>query len=126
MKFPGFVFVIILLILSLSSCREQTHPEDVGYGPKPDSILSEQNMILLLADVHILEAGLNMIKNDGGPVEDRSAFLYEGLFRKHHTTKRLYEASLRYYNSNPQLFAKLYVRVVEVIRMKQTPAPPKH
>jgi hypothetical protein len=123
MKFSGFILFIFTCTVFILSCIERPHPEDAGYGPKPDSVLSEQKMILLLADIHILEAGLNMEKDDGALVDDSAAGLYHGLFRKYNITRSHYDASLRYYNSNPQLFAKLYAKAVETIEKKKQKQP---
>jgi hypothetical protein len=115
---PGY-YLSFFAALFLLSCSSTERPEDVGFGNKPDSVLSENTMVLLLADIHILEAGLNLEKSDDGGVTDRTGVLYTGLFKKYGITKARYDASLKYYNKSPQEFAKLYSKVITQIELKQ-------
>ena len=76
-----------------------------------DSLISEPLMIQLMADVHVLEAGIQVERNHGIDPKGRAEQLYEGLFRKYRITRSQFEKNLAWYRSDPDNFAKFYEKV---------------
>ena len=112
-------YLLILPIVLIISCGKTQKVDDAGYGVKSDSVVSENTMICLLTDIHILEAALSQLKNEGTQTDNLNAKLYQGIFKKYHIRKKNYEISLKYYNQNPQEFAKLYTKVINRLELQQ-------
>jgi hypothetical protein len=86
-------------------------------------------MIQILADVHILEAGVQLKKNRGINPGADAEHLYNGLFRKYSITESRYRLNMDYYRSNPAAFEKFYQKVIEEIDSRKSfekiPVPEK-
>jgi hypothetical protein len=119
MKSCGAYIFFILLLIFVSACREASNPEDIVHEGIPDSVLSENRMVLIMADIHLLEAGLETERNAGKLSPDRSDSLYSGLFGKYGINGKTYERSLQFYSQDPERFAKMYNRVIALLESQQ-------
>ena len=113
---PVFIFFLLLM---MTSCRETSKPEDIAPATIPDSVLNENRMVLIMADVHLMEAGLEAERNSGKLIPDRSDSLYSGLFAKYNISVKTYERSLQYYSEDPERFAKMYNQVIALLESQQ-------
>lgn len=116
-KFRLILFLFCLMQFTLG-CIEHTAKN--GSETVNDTVVSENTMISLLADIHIIEAGLAMEKNEGTMSENKSSQLYQGLFRKYRITKKKYDSSLKFYHQNPKEFSKIYAKVIARIELEQS------
>lgn len=106
----------LILFAGLTACGDSgNHPESVTIG-NTDSVLSENRMVVLMADVHIAEAAITIALNQGRETKALSRELYDGIFRKHGITRADYDQSLRHYNQHPQQFTKMYTRVISILK----------
>ena len=112
-------FWIPVLALLLVSCGKSDRPNVLPTGFTADSIIPETKMVCILTDVHIIEAALLMERNEGVVSTEKNNTLYQDLFRKYHINKKIYERNLRYYSMNPELFVKMYDKVILQIEQKQ-------
>ncbi len=96
--------LIILLIAVLSGCSPSK--------PSTDA-LGEDEMVELLVDIHFADALLMVsnfkIKRDTVIIEH----YYNDVLKKHHTTQKQIENSIKYYSKNPRKFEKIYLKVSE-------------
>lgn len=119
MKSFGAPVLLLLFLILLNSCRERSNPEDIIAENIPDSVMSEKRMVLIMADVHLLEAGLEAERNAGKLSPDRSDSLYSGLFLKYGISVKTYERSLQFYSQDPERFAKMYNQVIALLESQQ-------
>jgi len=104
MLFLGFI------LLGFSCIKKPTPPE---------GIMTEQEMVDFLIDLHIIEARISMsrIPNDSIPlffdeVED-------SLYQKHHITDSIYKKSYQYYLENVDLMEEIYSAVVDSMSLRE-------
>ena len=84
-----------------------------------DSIIPEPAMILMLADVHMIEAAMLIRRNRGFSQKDTSGWYYQELFRKYGVTENQYRQSLRFYQKDPKYFAEMYQQVIDLLARKE-------
>lgn len=101
--FPSFGGVrgglVLLLFLSLVGCR-------------PHGVLSSKQMRSVLYDLHRTDAILQAAGYNYGHDEDVAKY-YQAVMDKHGVTQAQFDSSLVWYTNNPQLFDKIYPRVVK-------------
>lgn len=111
-------FLLFGLLLCIQACgTPEISPEKTGIPA--DSLISKEKMILVLADVHVIEAVLQTKRNRGKDPKDLIEPYYEKIFRKHGISKTRYDMSLRYYRKDPEQFSKMYDKVIQVISDRQ-------
>jgi hypothetical protein len=114
-RFP----IAVLLCLALFSCRDKKDASEIPVVIPADSIIAPGKMILILADVHVVEAAMLLERNKGEGPRDQSGYFYNGIYKKHHITSGRYEQSLTWYRQNPDNYAKMYEKVIEVLDQRQ-------
>lgn len=103
-------FLSFLVILT--GCKSSGE-KDFPQGLMKDSIIPQTEMIDILADIHILEAALQIQRNKNGDVIAREDFYYKKLFSNYKVSRRRFELNLSYYERNPENFRKMYEEVVK-------------
>ncbi|NOR86352.1 MAG: DUF4296 domain-containing protein [Bacteroidales bacterium] len=111
-----FTLLLFLVFLMNSSCSFQQSKED----EQKDSLVSREEMILILADMQITEAHLESIKKAGKKVKDSSLVYYEQVFKKNQVTQEEFESSLLYYKQDLEDLKKMYTQVI--IRLNELKA----
>ena len=97
----------ILLLLLLSGC-----------SMRPWGVLSQDDMVAVLLDVHIAEAAMKVVDTSAKRIEKQE--YYNTVFEKHHTTKEQFDKSLDWYARHPKLLAKIYDEVkIEAERLQE-------
>ena len=109
------ITAFLFLLLMLSGCGGEEEKHASGNIPMPDSLISRQNMILILADVHVAEAAIQVQRNEGKDTVGNAAFFYQSIFKKHHVTRHQYDESLTFYIQHPELFSKMYDDVIKIL-----------
>ena len=125
MRFLTNALVAVLLLFMLVSCAEKRDGPPLTNALPADSLISPEKMIHILADMQVLEAGLNFERNDGAQVKEKSVFYYNGLFKKYKISRSRYDANLKYYSQNPMEMAKMYDKVIREIEIRQKSFPSK-
>jgi hypothetical protein len=105
-------FSLFFLLLLLFACNSSTEEVKV-----PSAIISQDSMAVLLTDVHLLEAAidLNLISTAGKQQPDK----YYGIFKVHNISRQHYDSSLAFYSEHPELLNKIYDVVIERLSKKQ-------
>jgi hypothetical protein len=114
----------ICLLCFLFSCGPSEKKILPG-GLTADSIISRQLMVLVLVDVHIVEASLNLQRNKGGDIPLLTRNYYQWLYHKYRMSERRFRDNLSYYKEDTEEFGKLYEEVVKILaeRTKKTTPP---
>jgi hypothetical protein len=102
----------------LSACTNPLKEERKGILPH-DSIISEAVMVQLLADVHILEAGLLVRRNHGERISATADEYYRDLFSKYRISADRFRLNLRYYQWDTDEFSALYEKVIVELKSRQ-------
>lgn len=121
--------VALVILFVLFGCSE---PEtDAPTTDRPADLIEESKMVLVLADVHLLEAAISATTpppRSRGPMlapgqdavhnnpvdgyENRKPLPYYDIFSSHKVTREQYERSMQYYSADPAAFALLYDKVI--------------
>jgi hypothetical protein len=84
-----------------------------------DSLIAPGTMVLILADVHLVEASLLLERNEGLDPQDTPEAYYQGIFNKYRISHERYDRNLTYYREDPENFAKMYEKVIELLQSRQ-------
>ncbi len=105
---------ILFFTILLSTACNSPEPQVVI----PSNMISEDSMVRILVDVHLVEASINMglLNNPVNPTQTDKIY---PVFKKHSITRQQYDSSLNFYSSNPQLLNKIYERVIANLSQKQ-------
>ena len=110
--------LLFLSLLLLLACTTDHQPVEAQLIPA-DSIIPEEQMVLILADVHIIEAAMVIERNRGGNANSQADFYYAGLFKKYRISRKRYQQNLEYYRDDPDTFSKLYENVIRELTERE-------
>ena len=88
-----FAFISLFLLL-LASCGDKSKKS------MPEPLLTEQEMITILADMQIIEADLNFRKTNQQDIIGLAQSYYSQLFEHYGITDSIFEANMDYYSQN--------------------------
>lgn len=98
------LFTTFIIFLSVNSCKPKADPA----GLKPEVFLSEQQMIELITDISLAEAGINYLRNTNKPIDEFKEPLFSVILKKHGVTLKIFEDNLNWYNKDPETIEKIY------------------
>lgn len=94
-KFFYALFVFCLFFL-INACNK------AGIGnTEPVIVLPEEQMINIMTDAQLLEAGLNHKRNIGQSTTELKSLWYDELFKHYQITNGIFEDNLNYYAEDP-------------------------
>ena len=115
-SFAGFILVITLF----AACRD-------SIVEKPRKLVSRDQMIKMLVDIHLAEAVYQTGRfgsEDVGKIKESD--YYYSILQKYHVADSTFENSLIYYSGKPKEFEKIYTRVLNQLNeMEQENAKKK-
>ncbi|MAZ97041.1 MAG: hypothetical protein CMP53_05920 [Flavobacteriales bacterium] len=97
----------IIALLFVTSCGENE-------TQVPSEVISVEQMIPILVDVHIVEGARNgtLILGDTNDIEDYYAKIYE----KYNISEEKFKRSFSFYNGEPELFIPIYEKVLDSLK----------
>ena len=114
------IIVFILLFVSVS-CSQKTNSK----APKP--LLSEKEMVAIIADVQIIEAMLNQRKaqerKEGSPLPEYSGITkeyYGQLFEHYGITDSIFVENMKYYTEQPAVMERIMDSVTQRLTREQS------
>ena len=110
--------LLFLPLLLLLACTSDQKPSEIQLIPA-DSIIPEELMVLILADVHFIEAAMVIERNRGKNANSQADFYYAGLFEKYKISRKRYQQNLEYYRDDPDTFHKLYEKVIKELTERE-------
>lgn len=119
MIFISRFLIAVFLCLLLFACREKKDIPVSPYSISADSLISPNQMILILSDVHVVEAALQLEGKEKIESKDKTGDYYQGIFNKYHISPERYGQSLTYYRQNPENFSKMYEKVIELLENRR-------
>jgi hypothetical protein len=138
------MFSICFALLWLASCGSKQEEVSVTADP-PEDLIPREKMVLVLADVHLLESVIGFKAPNGGSrtpfkltptdqiqmLPDKPnpvAVPYYEIFSRHGYTRDQYERSLQWYALDAEEYSLMYDEVINELTRRQaqtmgTPAP---
>ena len=104
-------FVIIILFFIAVSC-------DKPVFEKPKNLISENQMVDMLVDIHMAEATYKSSVRDSLANATSDSFYY-GVLEKWGVPDSVFEKSFVYYAGNPKNFEKMYQQVMNKLNELQ-------
>jgi Domain of unknown function (DUF4296) len=104
---------LFLFVITLGSCSKN---QEVI----PDSVLKKEKMVLILSDLHLLEAQVQMSnynQNDSTKLIVASA--YKDIFLKNKVEAKQFQRSYEYYQVRPELMSEIYKDVITELSRRQ-------
>lgn len=108
-KYPisNIQFLLLLIIATAAvSCR-------------PKGILHSWEMREVLVDLHKTEALLQLTDQKNKPDEEAKSIYYAQVLEKHGITQAEFDSSLVWYTAHPQLFDKIYPKVLAQLEAEE-------
>ncbi|MTI32708.1 DUF4296 domain-containing protein [Xanthovirga aplysinae] len=106
------------LILSLGLAFSCDTKKSVPLSPKPDSLLSEEQMISFLVDVQILEGKIKALNLKRDSAEVLFTYYEKELYKEHGFSDSVYLKSYRYYLENTEEMADIYQAVYDSLELR--------
>lgn len=96
------------LLVALISCSRPSEPI-------PSSIISPDEMVPVLVDVHLIEGARNgsLILGDTNDIED----YYLKVYTKHNVSEKLFKESFAFYSKHPDHFIPIYQKVLDSLKV---------
>jgi hypothetical protein len=104
---------LLLFVLTTASCSK--HQELI-----PDTVLKRDKLVLILSDMHMLEAQAQMSnynQNDSTKLIVASA--YKAVFLKNKVDAKQFQRSYEYYQVRPELMSEIYKEVLTELSRRQ-------
>ena len=95
--------VIVLVLLTVIGCR-------------PRNVLSNKEMRNVLYDLHRVDGAMQVAGYTFGHNQELSAY-YKTTLDKHGVTQAQFDSSLVWFTDNPQIFNKIYPKVIERLQV---------
>jgi hypothetical protein len=104
-------FLLICFLFTGLSCVNKPKP--------PENIMTQQEMVDFLIDLHIIEAKISMSRIPNDSVGLFFQEVEDSLFQKHHVTDSIYKKSYQYYLENINLMEEIYSAVVDSLSLRE-------
>src|SRR6187549_2455985 len=106
---------LLPLLLLLAACSKK--PVEI-----PSDVISKDSMIVILTDVHLAEAVLqlkNLSRNDS--TKQIALGYYQWVFEKHKITPEQFNRSFDFYVKQPELMTTMYDSVITRLSARNLP-----
>ena len=101
---------LLLMLLLAGAVVSCAHRERVQ---KPNPLLTEQQMVDVMADVYLVEAMLTQKKQQGEPADGLAEDYYRQVFEHYGITRRGLEENMAYYTRQPGLLEAIMDSVAQ-------------
>lgn len=98
-------YILVLCLLSIVLCLA---------GCRPRGILTSRQMREVMIDLHKTDAVLQVCGKQYGHNEEEDMY-YAAVLAEHHITQAQFDSSIVWYTNHPQLFDKIYPKVLKAL-----------
>jgi len=98
----AYYLIIIVLFLSCNN----------NNGDKPLKAIPEKQFVSVLVDIHIADAGLNVVNLKKNYANFNADDYYDHVLKKHNVTKEQFNETIKYYSFNLNDFDRIYDQVI--------------
>ena len=103
--------LILFIFLFLHGCKDKT-------VVIPADILTKNEMVPLLADIHLAQATITIFEYTD-TVKFSVKDYQRAILKKRNISEKKFEASLKFYSDHPELLVGIYEEVVNELSRKQ-------
>jgi len=94
----------------------------------PDYVVSEDSLVSLLVDIHLIDAILNKEKKPHAEKYEEALELYPAVLLKHNIDRAIFDSTIKFYVKYPEAFTKIYDEVLRELsilegEVHQEPGP---
>ena len=111
---PRRYLFILCMLCAFSSCGDQ-HVVSHQVTFPADSLIPRDEMISVLADIHLVESALQLQLNKQQNVQERTRSYYGWLCAKYHFSRKRLMDNLGYYSQDVDQFSMMYKEVVKIL-----------
>ena len=86
----------------------------------PPGIISPDSMVMIIADIQVVEATLREYKRLGKDSDQRSEKFYTQIFDKYDLKPERYNKSIKFYEGNLEVYYEIYTDVISRLTYIQT------
>ena len=105
-----FIYTAVFLYFITSCSQKQVQP--------PHDVLSRTQMTEVLRDIHIAQSFMiNKSRSDSSAYSIHDYFPV--IFKEHHTDRKTFDRSLKFYSANPELLKEVYDSVITSLTRMQ-------
>jgi hypothetical protein len=104
-----YISLFFLVLLYLTACKS----DDV-----PDGVLNKPEMISLLTDLHLTDGQVYTVPQVPDSMYKYTSEKYKVLFKRHHTTDAVFNKSLKYYTTQPEVIMDMYDKIEATLKAK--------
>ena len=105
--------IIVVCLLLLAACKSKSD------AFVPERLLTEQEMISIMADIQIIEADINFRKINHEDVGGMAQRYYAQLFEHYGITDSVFAQNMDYYTRNPATMERIMDSVTERLLKEQ-------
>jgi len=97
-------FILLWLLFACAEPKENIRQD----------ILSENEFVVVLKDIHLAEANFELQKNKGmDKAKNKLSNSYTSICQKYNISEEKFKESLNFYAQNPEILEKIYTDVLE-------------
>ena len=104
--------LFIIILFTLGGCNH-------GIDNKPSDLIPQEEMIQVLADVHVADALVEHKFGQQSPNLPLTNALYSQIYKNRHITAAQYKSSYKYYEGHPQLMDNIYTQVITELSKRE-------
>ena len=108
------LFLLLLLSFFLLTCSNQETRRQNILIP-PDSLISREKLVLILADIHMIDAAITAANKRRNDTTGMSQAYYQVIFDKYRITRNSLQKNLDFYKQDPEDFSMIYDEVVKYL-----------
>ncbi len=111
------LFFIFFSILLLSSCY---NIHDESQNIKPDDLIDQDKIVLVLVDVELAESALRQKQNFGHEITNEKEAYYASIFKKHEVSREQFNRSMKYYETDLDAMDEIYEDVITQLSLLES------
>ncbi len=97
-------FILLCLLFACAEPKENIRQD----------ILSENEFVVILKDIHLAEANFELQKNKGmDKAKNKLSNSYTSIYKKYNISEEKFKENLNFYAQNPEMLEKIYTDVLE-------------
>jgi hypothetical protein len=103
------ILVVIISLLMVSSCYNKHENDIIG---EPSGLILKDSIVLILADIEIIESALRQKQNRGQEIDDLRDTYYKSLFANYGISQVQFDSSMLYYRQDLETINEIYEAVI--------------
>lgn len=103
------ILLLMMGLLLLSSCYS-THDNEIL--PPPKSLIDQEKVVMILADIEIAESALRQKQNHGHEIGNTKEIYYRTIFNEYEVTREQFDSSMTFYKQDLDVIDKIYEEVI--------------